>query len=370
MADVSFFDPKKEAEVKRRRLFAEQLAKQGQQGDSEMVSGIVVPKSPIEGLAKALTTGFAGYQAGQADKMQTEDTVAKQKALAEAIGQFGTDPQAAAQMLMQSPATSDMGMQMYMADIKRKQDLELAQAGYAREDANWERDANLKRELKAMGATGGGALVPEYNPETGAYDMVPSGAPRKLSATEQKEFYEAEDTVASAPNLLSALEEAKTLNKTAYSGAMADERAWLASNVGNIFGAETPNADATVNMKNVVQSQALENLKNIFGGMPTEGERKILLEMQASTEKTPKQREDILNRAMAMAQRRIDASKQKMEGISTGSIYQTQGSVPQEVMPAQTPQGAPAQVSSDADYDALPSGTVFVGPDGVSRKKP
>ena len=37
----------------------------------------------------------------------------------------------------------------------------------------------------------------------------------------------------------------------------------------------------------------------------------------------------------------------------------------------QTPsQGRPKQVSSDADYNALPSGTDFIGPDGKHRKKP
>jgi hypothetical protein len=30
----------------------------------------------------------------------------------------------------------------------------------------------------------------------------------------------------------------------------------------------------------------------------------------------------------------------------------------------------PARVASDADYNALPSGTVFVGPDGKTRRKP
>lgn len=179
MADVSFFDPKQEAEVKRRRLLAEQLAAQGQQTGTEVVSGIVVPKSPLEGLAKALTTGVAGYQAGQADRLQAEDAAAKQKLLAQAVGQYGTDPAAAAQMLMQSPATSDVGMQMYMQDIKRKQDLELAQAGYAREDAKWEKDAALKRELKGMSAGGSfeadenGNMV--YVPPTsqGGYDPAP-----------------------------------------------------------------------------------------------------------------------------------------------------------------------------------------------------
>jgi hypothetical protein len=32
--------------------------------------------------------------------------------------------------------------------------------------------------------------------------------------------------------------------------------------------------------------------------------------------------------------------------------------------------GAPAEVKSDADYDKLPSGTMFKGPDGVLRRKP
>lgn len=32
--------------------------------------------------------------------------------------------------------------------------------------------------------------------------------------------------------------------------------------------------------------------------------------------------------------------------------------------------GAPAQVVNDADYEALPSGAVFIGPDGVTRRKP
>jgi len=30
----------------------------------------------------------------------------------------------------------------------------------------------------------------------------------------------------------------------------------------------------------------------------------------------------------------------------------------------------PAKISSDAEYDALPSGTEFVGPDGINRRKP
>jgi hypothetical protein len=111
--DVQFFDPKAEAEVRRKRALAQQLFKQGEQPtSSEMVSGIVVKRSPLEGLAKALSTGVGGYAEGRADKLQTEDAEKKQKLLAEAISQYGTNPSAALEMLMQSPATSDLGAQL------------------------------------------------------------------------------------------------------------------------------------------------------------------------------------------------------------------------------------------------------------------
>lgn len=37
---------------------------------------------------------------------------------------------------------------------------------------------------------------------------------------------------------------------------------------------------------------------------------------------------------------------------------------------APAPQAAPIAITTDAEYDALPPGTVFVGPDGITRRKP
>ena len=37
---------------------------------------------------------------------------------------------------------------------------------------------------------------------------------------------------------------------------------------------------------------------------------------------------------------------------------------------AEQPSSTPAKITGDEDYEKLPSGTVFVGPDGVTRKKP
>jgi hypothetical protein len=42
-----------------------------------------------------------------------------------------------------------------------------------------------------------------------------------------------------------------------------------------------------------------------------------------------------------------------------------------EATPIVSPQGAagPVQISSDAEYDALPVGTEYIGPDGITRVK-
>jgi hypothetical protein len=76
-------------------------------------------------------------------------------------------------------------------------------------------------------------------------------------------------------------------------------------------------------------------MKSIFGAAPTEGERKILLDMQASVDKTPKQREAIMDRAIAAAQRREQYAKSKAVSIRDGS-YLTQGAQPVSDAPAAT----------------------------------
>lgn len=141
-----------------------------------------------------------------------------------------------------------------------------------------------------------------------------------MSVTLQKELLESDDTVQSAKNVVGILENAKKINKDAYSGYFAKGRATLASNMPG----KTPGADATIDIDNMMTGQALESLKTIFGGMPTEGERKILLEMQASVDKTPEQREAIMDRAMAAAKRRGEYAGTKAKSIRDGS-YLSQG---------------------------------------------
>jgi len=136
------------------------------------------------------------------------------------------------------------------------------------------------------------------------------------SPTVLKEMIKADDMVQAGNNTITALDQALEYNEAAYSGYGAKMRAQAQSNI-----APTKSADATINLDNLITEQALGSLKATFGGMPTEGERKVLLEMQASVDKTPKQRAAIIARAKAAANRRITFNQKLSESLRTGEYY-------------------------------------------------
>lgn len=155
-----------------------------------------------------------------------------------------------------------------------------------------------------------------------------------MSVTLQKELIESDDVIQSSNAVVDILGQAKTLNSKAYSGYGAKARAVLASNLPG----DNKGADATIDLDNMMTGQGLESLKSIFGAAPTEGERKILMDMQASADKTPAQREAIMDRAIGAAKRRGSFADNKAKAIRDGT-YLTQG-VPAAPQPASQP--APA----------------------------
>lgn len=168
--------------------------------------------------------------------------------------------------------------------------------------------------------------------------FVPTqGVQRKLSPTEQKELFDTMDLVNSGGAALSSLQEAnRVLNDPdvePYTGFGAETLA--AANRIPVIGSmiDDDRATATTNIKNAVSEQALNQLKAIFGGMPTEGERAVLMSLQALPSYTPQEQQAILSRAMAAAQQRLEFNKQKAEGIQTGN-YKT--------MPIGQPAGSPS----------------------------
>lgn len=141
-------------------------------------------------------------------------------------------------------------------------------------------------------------------------------AKKGLTAGDRKAVIEANEAAYAGTNVINSLEKALELNDEALSGFGAKSRAYA----GSLFGHDA--SESALMLDNIVTSQALENLKATFGGMPTEGERQILLEVQGSINQPPAIRKQIFERAMLAAKRRIQFNNQQAEGIRSGDIYQ------------------------------------------------
>ena len=159
----------------------------------------------------------------------------------------------------------------------------------------------------------------------------------KLSPTAEKELFEAEDIAQSSRSATEQLRQALGLNNRMYSGVEAVRRAKIRS---NLPGAD-PAADATIAYDNIIGAQALASLKATFGGAPTEGERKILVDLQASADKTPAQREEILRRAIAAADARAKLNAEKADALRAGTYtapgFRAGGPQQQPQQPQQRP---------------------------------
>lgn len=137
-----------------------------------------------------------------------------------------------------------------------------------------------------------------------------------MSATIVKELFDAEDSATAGGYVLSALDEAVKLNDAAYDGPGAKVRGGATGLFGNAEG------QATLRLDNLTTELALTQLKTIFGGMPTEGERKILIELQGSVDQPKAVRADIFKRARMMAERRIEDNKRKAAGLRSGDYFE------------------------------------------------
>jgi|SRR5215217_1272657 len=161
----------------------------------------------------------------------------------------------------------------------------------------------------------------QWNPQTGAWDAfggvkAQTGRDAPMNSTIQKELFEADEAVQAGQAVLQGLDRAMELSPQAYDGPWADQRSYGASMFGDQGGI------ATQELKNVVTSQALESLKAVFGGMPTEGERKILLEIQGSVDQPKPVREAIYKRARQAAERRIAENARKAAALRSGQYFE------------------------------------------------
>lgn len=192
---------------------------------------------------------------------------------------------------------------------------------------------------------------------------MPREDAQPLTATDKKAILEADEGVLSARTAIDALKKATELSAKAFEGPAAGGRGYAASFLGESSDLGKGGI-ATAELNNVVMSNALGQLKAIFGGAPTEGERKILLDIQGSVNQPHSVRKKIYERAAALAENRLKFNEQRANELRGGQFYKPQGSMNRA--PVAQPQGTITQ----QQYEALPSGSPFTAPDGSQRIKP
>lgn len=122
----------------------------------------------------------------------------------------------------------------------------------------------------------------------------------------------ANDTIDTA---LSSLNKALELSEQGiYDGYFASQRADLMGNFGG-----TDESKRTQMYQNIITNQALSSLKSVFGGSPTEGEREMLLKVQASASYPADVRRAILQEAMQMARQKQASNRRQMQILGGGS---------------------------------------------------
>lgn len=180
---------------------------------------------------------------------------------------------------------------------------------------------------------------------------------QSLTAVDKKAILEADELVAANESGISMLDKALEVSPKAYDGMGASGRAWAAN---NLVPWNTPEAAATADLDNIITGQALASLKATFGAAPTEGERKILVELSGSSNQPADVRKGIFERAKGLAEKRLAFNKQRAAELRGGTFYKPQGGEKPD---------APRQISSDEEYTALPAGTTYIDPKGNQRTK-
>jgi hypothetical protein len=278
----------------------------------------------------------------------------------------GESPYAAALQGFQAGSVADSRRGYQQAQLQHQKAQEARQAAQDKlAQQNWERQFARGGEKppetrEVFDPTLGRNIVEEFDPKTrqwgtatrGGGGMATSGPPapgaagatsgpqpvlppkKPLSAHEQTAVDEAEKMVAANQAVIGNLQDAKKLSPKAASGPYALERGQMGQHLPGFLGA---GGKETVELHNIVTSNAVEQLKAVFGGNPTEGERKVLIDLQGSASASDEVRQKIFDRAIKAAEERLQTNRQKAQQVRGGTYYNPGGgaaSAPRQAPPA------------------------------------
>lgn len=184
-----------------------------------------------------------------------------------------------------------------------------------------EAPANLKPVSGAL--SGGQPVFMDTNGNFMLADKTPVSQfdtkAAKLSPTEQRQIFNLEDALQSHQGAINNLKDAISLNDMAYEGSLTGARKVL----GKLFASDSPEYKATEDLDNLVMGSMLASLKSTFGANPTEGERRILKEIQASSDVPRNVRATIFKRALKTMQQKLERDTQRLSALKSGGYSTT-----------------------------------------------
>ena len=278
-------------------------------------------------LNAGLGAGFDRSNALVANHMKLQElqrqNAARQR-VEKVLGEAGSDPSmrnVPPGLLQLAQATGDPSM--LAGYIAKHPEMELERQRLEQQNqlaklqvAQAQRDLDApKLDVKVL-PEGGSAIVTDQR--AGTSRVVASGE-KKMSDDERKAIIEADQTIQAATTASGTLKELMDLNSKSYDGLTAGARATVMGTVGS------RDAQNTLYMNNLLMGQALDQLKATFGAAPTEGERKILLELQGSVNLPANVRKQIFERAQKLVDERLAAQRQRASELRDKTYFKPGG---------------------------------------------
>jgi len=139
---------------------------------------------------------------------------------------------------------------------------------------------------------------------------------KKLTANDRKVLWEKEDTLNNLKNAQKMIEQAYDLNGVAYTGNVFDI---AQQKYGEVFSPEDPTVVNTGKLINLLSTESLSRMKDVFGSNPTEGERAAQAQLSGALAKSKEVRKDIMLNYMEQLQKRIALEEKRLKQLNEGT---------------------------------------------------
>lgn len=209
------------------------------------------------------------------------------------------------------------------------------------------RGAAVQSEFERRKAEARAAGMSEGDPGYQQFLLTGRMGSTELNATQTNLLHKSREEMVSAQDTAADLQRALVLNRTAYEGPGAGRTTTFMNSVW-----PTQVSNDTAELSRLMTGQVLGNLKRIFGGNPTEGERAILSEVEGSINLPRQQREAILKRAQSAVQRRQQLLRDTISGIENRTFTRPGGVTPPPPTEPTAPPERPAAVPAGSQWSA------------------